>query len=135
MALTDAEILGELRDLINDTGALGVTAKSEYLPKEGNAASVQQLPGDRYASPYINGGGVVEMPFAVTRRYEGSDTASRVDASAELSALGTALEAATMPDDTFTQVKAVDTPSLIERSDNGSEVFRATYMLEYVRSA
>ena len=135
MALTDTERLNELRDLINDTSALDVTAKTELLPKDGEAASIQQLPGEAFASPWINGGGVAEMPFAVLRRTEGDDTAGRIGASAELSALGTALESATMPDTDFTQVKATDTPALIERSDNGSEVWRATYMLEYVRSA
>lgn len=135
MTLSDRQILLAIVSTINDTGALPVTAKLDFLEAEGDSVSVQQLPGARWADRYVGGGGTRETPFAVNYRTIGDDSAGRADASAALYALGDALdaltEAGTLPDPIM-RIEGTDTPAIVSR-EGVSEVWRATFMLESYR--
>lgn len=131
---TDREQVVALVALVNATGIIpDATARQDYLAANAPAASVQLLPGARWASQYIGGGGIRETPFAVTYRTNGSDSAGRADAFSVLTDLADALEAATLTDTTWIAIRGEDTPVLTERSEKGSEVWRATFMLESKR--
>ncbi len=125
-------VMDDIKELVNNTETLPVDAKLDYLAPDAPAASVQQLPGSRWAKRYVSGSGVREIPFAVRLRTAGTDTAGRIEATTALIALADALEGADaedLPDDVI-GVTGEDTPSLIERSDNGTEVWYATYVVE-----
>lgn len=133
--LTDREVLLRLVDEVNNTETLPATAKLDNLGADAPAASVQTLPGARWATRYISGGGVRELPFALLLRVSGRDTATRADAAAALSACFDALEALDLPEP-IVSITGTDTPALVERNDtDGSEVFRVSGVLESVRGA
>ena len=118
----------QLRDAVNATGTLDATAACDNLAAVAPAASVQLLPGDRWAKRYVNDTGAHEQPFAVNYRVGGANTSERVDAAAALSALADALEAGNPH--AFGRITGTDTPSLVERDDHGQETWRVTFVLE-----
>lgn len=124
-----ALLLGIVSD-VNGTGAIaGYTARLNDLAATAPAASVQSLPGARWLDRYVDGGGTRELPFAVLLRTRGTDTAGRADGFGALSDLADALEAL------GAGYEGRDTPALVERADNGTEVWRATFALESEVSA
>jgi len=140
--MTDAETYAWIRTTVNASGSLvdengdAITAALDYLDSDAPAASIQQQGGSRLTRRYINGGGTAELPFAVLLRTKGIDTAGRTSAFASLMGLATYLGALER-DDLVSGIQAIrgeDTPTLIERGEDGSEVWRATYMVESTRS-
>lgn len=128
MAIDRASILALVAE-VNATDALDCTATLDYLGDTPPCATVQQLPGARWETRYIDGSGIHEQPFAVLYRTLGNDTSGRVDASAALYALADALEAKGAVSGLGSVIGA-DTPALVERGDNGVETWRITFMLK-----
>ncbi len=118
-----------LRDAVNTTGTLTATAALDFLGDTAPAATVQTLPGARWATEYADGSGIHEQPFAVLTLVAAGDTSARANASAGLYALASALEAAS-PISGLGHIRGTDTPALIARGDDGSETWRATFVLE-----
>lgn len=127
-----------LLGLVNDAGVLPATAQLDYLAPAAPAASLQMLEGARMAEQYIDGSGTAESPFAVLLRIDPEDSAGRAEAFGVLSELADALElmgeSGTLPEG-FNSVVGVSTPILASRDDDGSEVWRASFVLEFARSA
>lgn len=136
--MSDRENIIALVALVNGTGVLygvddGLEAMLEYLGPTAPAASVQHLPGARWAERYVDGSGTREQPFAVLVRTAGNDTSGRADVAAALLALADALEAAELVAP-WVSITGEDTPALVERDTNGSEVWRATFVLQSTRA-
>jgi hypothetical protein len=125
--MTSKEMVEAIRDAVNGTNILPA-AKSDCLDKDAPAVSVQLLPGERWATRYIDGSGTREQPFAVLYRTAGDDTSGRQDAAAALYDLADALEALGEITGLGT-IEGSDTPSLTERDDHGQEVWRETFLL------
>ena len=140
--MTDEELYEWVRDTVNASGSLvdedgdAITAKLDKLDRDAPAASVQQLGGSRFIRRYINGGGISELPFAVTLRTKGTDTAGRISAFSALMGLAAYLGGLERDDleSGINAVRGEDTPTLIERGEDGSEVWRATYVVESTRT-
>lgn len=125
MSATDRDDLIALVAAVNGAGALDATAKLDYLGADAPAASVQQLPGAVWSERYVDGSGRKAIPFAVLYRVAQGDTAHRADAATALRALGE-LDGITIE----------QSPAITERNESTrSEVWRASYILEAVRSA
>lgn len=116
--MSDRETIIAIRTAVNDSGALPVAATLDFLAPEPPAASVQQLPGVKWGKRYITDGGTRQFPYAVLLRVKPRDTATRADGYAALMALdGVAGD-------------MTELPSLVERSAEGGEVWRASFVLE-----
>lgn len=131
----DTTTLKALRDLITDSGKLkdvdenAYTVYSEDLRPETGSATVQVLPGARWETRYINGDGTQVVPFAVLIRSRDRDTNDRLKALEVLAALQTYLEdvdSSSLPTGVVS-ITGVDTPSIFERSEDGTAVWRATF--------
>lgn len=123
--MSDSDVLKALRDAINDGGYLdgvssGLTAVLDYLASTPPAASVQQLPGAKWLTQYVDGTGTRQQPFAVLVRTAAGDTAVRLAATDALRGID-AIEGVTME----------SSPALVGRGTDGSEEWRASYMLEW----
>lgn len=130
--LTDREMLQQVLSLVDAAKVLPAAAVLDSLAATAPSVSVQQLPGSRWAERYIDGSGTREQPFAVYVRVASVDTSGRLDAASALMALADHFETATFPAP-ITALSGEDTPALVERSDNGTEVWRAAFVLESVR--
>lgn len=128
MAINRASILALVAE-VNATDALDCQAMLDYLGDTPPCATVQQLPGARWETAYVDGSGIHEQPFAILYRTAGNDTSGRVDASAALYALVDALEALGAVSGVG-RVTGTDTPALIERGDNGVETWRVSAVLK-----
>jgi len=131
--VTDTELIKYIVTLVNATATLPATAALDYLAPDAPSCSVQQIAGTRYTKRYINGGGEGELPFSVLIRTAGTDSAGRASSAAALMSLATALEALTNLTEGVTGIRGDSTPSLTERGDDGSEVWRAQYMVDLIR--
>jgi hypothetical protein len=112
--MSDRDILLGIRDEVSTT--LDMSAQIDVLGKE-DSVSVQQLPGAKWRKQYVTGGGIRQYPFAVLVRLSPKDTAARLNAYEGLMSLPYEMTAL---------------PSLVERADNGTEVWRAAYTDERV---
>lgn len=130
--MNDRQTLIAIRDAVNDAAALPVTAMLDFLGPDTPSASVQQVPGTRWLDRYVNGDGTRQQAFAVLYRAEGGDSTHRADAAAAMCDLIDALEDTSI--EGVTKIEGTDTPSLTERSDDGSEVWRTTFVVESWRS-
>jgi len=126
--MTERTVLAALVSAVNTTAVLPCTAYLDWLGDTAPAASVQQLPGERWQTRYINGSGIHETPFAVLYRTAGADTSGRLDAASALWALAEALEALGEVSG-LGSISGADTPSLTERDDHGQETWRASFIL------
>jgi hypothetical protein len=134
--MTERDMILALLDVTNTLAVLPVTAALDNLASVAPAASLQQLPGERWIERYVDGSGIRELPFAILYRTSGADTSGRADAAAALRDLADAYEALAADDLTngMKSIRALDTPVLSERSSDttagSSEVWRATFVLE-----
>ena len=128
-------LMEDVRDLVNGCGALTATAKLDYLDDAAPAASVQRLAGTRYLKRYVYGGGTGQTPFAILLRTADVDSAGRAAAASELIGLADYLESLTAADTEMPSgilsVTCESTPVLTERAGNGTEVWRAQYMVNH----
>jgi len=135
--LTKATLIALLA-LVNDTGLLPATAELDSLGSKDPSASLQQLDGSRMIESYVDGSGVAESPFAVLVRSKPKDSAGRATISGALMDLAETVEAMTrlgqLPEG-WRKLEGLSTPTLTERDANGSEVWRASFVLESARSA
>jgi hypothetical protein len=122
-------LLVNLTKAVNDTSALPVTVKFEFLEADAPAASLQQLPGERWASRYLDGSGVREIPFAVWYRTKSNDTSGRADAAVALQDIADSLESAS-PISGLGRIEGLDTPSMQERTDDGIETWMCNFVLK-----
>jgi hypothetical protein len=138
----DKASLIALLALVNETGTLPATAQLDSLGRLTDGvtatASLQQLDGSRMIEEYVDGSGTAENPFAVLLRIKPADSNDRADAAGALMALGDALEltwhSGTLPPG-WTRLEGISTATLIERDDDGSEIWRASFVLESERGA
>jgi hypothetical protein len=122
---TDRETLVSLVAAINAAAPFGTTvAMLDFLADSAPAASVQTLPGSEWSERYIDGSGIKQVPFAVLYRTNQRDSSGRADAAAALMLVGDVAD-----------VTLTATPSLTERADNATEVWRAVFVLESLRGA
>ncbi|MDZ4181155.1 MAG: hypothetical protein U1E29_18285 [Coriobacteriia bacterium] len=140
--MSDRDIIAGVVALIDDIGALVdasgnlVSVKPDFLAAQAPAASLQHLPGSRWAKRYVDGSGARETPVMVLLRTSGHDTAGRLDAHAALLLLADEMEATSdgLPDG-VTEIRGEGTPVLSERGDDGSEVWRAQFTVVSRRAA
>jgi hypothetical protein len=127
-----------LLGIVNDTEILPAKAELDSLGSKDPSASVQQLDGSRMIETYVDGSGVAENPFAVLVRCKPADSKGRAAVAGQLMDLAETLEAMTrlgqLPEG-WRKISGLSTPTLTERDGNGSEVWRASFVLESARSA
>ena len=132
--LSKATLL-ELLGIVNATEKLPAQAALDFLAPTIPSASLQQLDGSRMVKQYVDGSGVAESPFAVNLRIKPDDSDARADAAGALMELADALESLAELPVGWRSLRGVSTPTKIEANEDGSEVWRATFLLESDRGA
>lgn len=131
-----------IRDHLNAWPDKPVSISVEETGKQLPAMMVQQLAAAEKKKTYINGSYIGVVNFAVYVAIDAEDTASRLDALAVLSDLGTWLEerdgsghCTNLPnlgeERKATSITITSTPSLTARLDDGTEEYQALFALEY----
>lgn len=108
----------------------------EVTDKHPPAIMLQQLSGALIKRQYINGDYIASFPFTVYVRTGGEDTASRIDATATLSAISEWMKA-NYPDlgtgKIVSNVAMTALPAIAARYDNGHEDYSSLFEIEYTQ--
>ncbi len=140
---TDGVLLAKvMRDHLNDWPDKPADILLEDFDRDNPSMMLQQLSAAEKVRPYIDGSYIGVWNFSVWVRIDATDTASRLNALGCLSKLYEWLDA--RDDDnrhihlpvidtnrTATQILMPNAPSVVEKIDNGVEVYQAVMQLEY----
>lgn len=131
-----------LLDHLNKWDSKPSEIRFEDFAKDPPSMMLQQLSGSYKLRSYIDGSYIGEYPFAVYIRVDGSDTASRLDATGSLLGLSKWLDERNtdgtrknLPilgsERTAVKIELESYPSIAARYDDGTEDYQALFKMQY----
>ena len=117
-----------IADIINDSEILPVEVAEHYLSRTGDIAAAVESAVGSYDKRYVNGGGVIEHPFALYVRAPEMRTATDFDAYAALKACADELES-------HEGITAADTPNIVGRDASDNVYWRLDGVIRYIRGS